>query len=218
MAAFLPIGKDFVLLSPACSSLSTRIPANEGVLISTHAEPRLNPSPVYLSFYELRVHVVRMIREDFTLKLPFWSWIERWGEGIRRVCVCVCVYRWPLGLVASNVFNVLALLSLRCTDINECQSSPCALGSSCVDEINGYRCLCPPERTGPQCQEGVLTHSRTHSRVHSLTHTLTHTVTQDSVAQTWSVTHSESLTQDMFPLVHSDTHSLTQNHSLTHSD
>uniref|UniRef100_A0A8C3AJ23 Delta-like protein n=1 Tax=Cyclopterus lumpus TaxID=8103 RepID=A0A8C3AJ23_CYCLU len=38
-------------------------------------------------------------------------------------------------------------------NINECQSSPCAFGSSCVDEINGYRCLCPPDRTGPHCQE-----------------------------------------------------------------
>lgn len=41
------------------------------------------------------------------------------------------------------------------TDINECQSSPCAFGSTCVDEINGYRCLCPPDRTGPYCHEGA---------------------------------------------------------------
>lgn len=40
------------------------------------------------------------------------------------------------------------------SDINECQSSPCAFGSTCMDEINDYRCVCPPGRTGPLCQEG----------------------------------------------------------------
>lgn len=41
-------------------------------------------------------------------------------------------------------------------DINECQSSPCAFGATCVDEINGYRCICPPGRSGPGCQEGIV--------------------------------------------------------------
>lgn len=39
------------------------------------------------------------------------------------------------------------------SDIDECQSSPCAEGSTCMDEINGYRCVCPPGHAGPRCQE-----------------------------------------------------------------
>lgn len=58
------------------------------------------------------------------------------------------------------LFNSGTEVFLNCrssplTDINECQSSPCAFGSTCVDEINGYRCLCPPDRTGPYCHEGA---------------------------------------------------------------
>ncbi|XP_078134215.1 protein jagged-2-like [Sander vitreus] len=40
-------------------------------------------------------------------------------------------------------------------DIDECQSSPCAEGSTCVDEINGYRCVCPPGHAGARCQEFI---------------------------------------------------------------
>lgn len=52
---------------------------------------------------------------------------------------------WPLGL---------SLIPTCLADIDECQSSPCAYGATCVDEINGYRCSCPPGRAGPRCQEG----------------------------------------------------------------
>lgn len=48
-------------------------------------------------------------------------------------------------------------------DINECQSSPCAFGATCVDEINGYRCICPPGRSGPGCQEGMADATAGHS-------------------------------------------------------
>lgn len=51
-----------------------------------------------------------------------------------------------------HVFKIRALW-FSSTDIDECQSSPCAEGSTCMDEINGYRCVCPPGHAGPRCQE-----------------------------------------------------------------
>lgn len=45
-------------------------------------------------------------------------------------------------------------LILFLLDINECQSSPCHFGATCVDEINGYRCICPIGYSGVKCLEG----------------------------------------------------------------
>lgn len=40
-------------------------------------------------------------------------------------------------------------------DINECASSPCTFGSTCIDGIGDYKCICPPGRTGRKCEEVV---------------------------------------------------------------
>ena len=41
-------------------------------------------------------------------------------------------------------------------EINECESSPCLNGASCVDNINRYSCSCLAEYTDPECATGAV--------------------------------------------------------------
>lgn len=37
-------------------------------------------------------------------------------------------------------------------NINECATNPCASGSTCVDGIASYKCVCQEGLTGPHCE------------------------------------------------------------------
>ena len=104
---------------------------------------------------------------------------ENWKQDIKRkrdgtwnmfcFCFCFCLFfprpnERPLvcGLKHSN-FNQPASWSLKApstlisclfSDINECLSSPCRNGGTCVDGINRYTCSCRPGYTETFCQSG----------------------------------------------------------------
>jgi hypothetical protein len=40
------------------------------------------------------------------------------------------------------------------TDIDECASTPCANGGTCVDFVNAFNCTCPHPFSGTNCQDG----------------------------------------------------------------
>ena len=47
------------------------------------------------------------------------------------------------------------------TDIDECVSNPCHNGGTCKDEVNGFRCDCPPGYQGLNCAVGEFScHSK----------------------------------------------------------
>lgn len=39
-------------------------------------------------------------------------------------------------------------------DIDECASNPCAAGGTCVDQVDGFECICPEQWVGATCQLG----------------------------------------------------------------
>ena len=52
--------------------------------------------------------------------------------------------------LSADVYGLIMYL-----DINECSSSPCENSATCVDQLDGYLCLCADGYSGTECAEDM---------------------------------------------------------------
>lgn len=73
---------------------------------------------------------------------------EEWG-GARREGLLLA----KCGAVVKGWLEAQFLPPLP-TDVDECGSSPCLNGASCVDLVGNFTCLCTGPFEGPRCEAG----------------------------------------------------------------
>lgn len=87
-------------------------------------------------------------------------------ESCERICLCVPArfQRRALpdltllarGACLLSLFILLGFSGTFCqTDVNECVSSPCLSGATCVDQVNSYWCACVHGYSGVYCQTEI---------------------------------------------------------------
>ena len=53
--------------------------------------------------------------------------------------------------MSNELHTIVVLYFFMFLDVNECDSSPCQNGGTCVDEIYGYTCQCTDAWFGDTC-------------------------------------------------------------------
>ena len=63
---------------------------------------------------------------------------------------------------------VLLFVVIFADNINECASAPCQNAGTCVDEVNGYWCVCTAGYTGLLCQGEYMQRISIYSFTHNV--------------------------------------------------
>ena len=91
----------------------------------------------------------------------------------------------------NNDHKAMSPLSLF-PDTNECQSTPCINGGTCVDAVNGYTCSCTSGWEGTLCDIGKESHYEYCGFMSVMFETLSPHV--NGVRQSWRVDSDRNFT------------------------
>lgn len=74
-------------------------------------------------------------------------------------CICFTVWAGPLCDIGINSYGTLSCVRscevpLYVADLNQCRSSPCKNGGTCVNSPGSYICQCKPGYLGTNCETG----------------------------------------------------------------
>lgn len=85
-------------------------------------------------------------------------WIVNLTACLHGECLLMCSNLRPLRIENLNMSNMAPDPSTgqRCNiDIDECASNPCRKGATCINDVNGFRCMCPEGPHHPSCYSQV---------------------------------------------------------------
>ena len=91
-----------------------------------------------------------LLRTVLSSKVAFLQ-LQAYGSQVYYYYVTILCHDYVTITVAYNNITSKYFTS----DMNECASSPCKNGGTCVDGINGYDCGCHLGYTGTQCEIGM---------------------------------------------------------------
>ncbi len=68
-------------------------------------------------------------------------------------CLLVCPNEFHDEMNTNHITSI-PFSTWSVSEIDECDSGPCFTPGTCIDQIDGYQCKCPPSHTGKHCETG----------------------------------------------------------------
>ena len=117
---------------------------------------------LYMPYFTLDVYILSILIQLFTLRFCFQSTLMmKYYLSSCSVCLSVCIVAClalalTLSIYIHSMHIYIYIYISVLIEINECESSPCLNGASCVDNINRYSCSCLVGYTDPECSTGAV--------------------------------------------------------------